>query len=334
VLAEVHDALAHDGGQRQREECAREAIEPAPHQEREDDQQRIDPQRLREDGRRHDVALDLLQRGEHDGQPDRVERVVAEQRDQHRRRTPDRRADVRDQLGDAVERSEHERVRLPVREDPERAHDPERDARAGPHDQREEQLPPDVAEDRALDTCRVVVLGRAVPARHHGAHDRADALPVEQHVDRQDDDQDEGDRALDQSGQRLAREGNELTRSFGHAGAERLECSLALLGELDVDALVVEPLLQVGERGVRVVDDPRDGVGELRRLVADRLGKHRDDTADDEDQREEDAQHGHAARKASALEHHHERVQQQRDERGHDEDQGDRAGRPEQQVGA
>ena len=74
---------------------------------------------------RDDVALDLLQRGERDRQPQRVERLAAEQRDQHRRERADRRADVGDQLGEAVEGAEEQRVRLAVGEDPERAEDPQ-----------------------------------------------------------------------------------------------------------------------------------------------------------------------------------------------------------------
>src|SRR4029079_16469301 len=47
--------------------------------------------------------------------------------------------DVRDQLGEAVEGAERERVRLAVGEDPERAQDVERHSRARAHDHREQQ---------------------------------------------------------------------------------------------------------------------------------------------------------------------------------------------------
>ena len=57
--------------------------------------------------------------------------------------------------------------------------------------------------------------------------------------------------------------------------------------------------------------------------------------ADDHDQREEDGQHGQAAREPRPLlEQRDERVQQQRQQRGDDEDERDRAGRPQQRVAA
>ena len=58
------------------------------HQQREDHQDRVDPQRLAEDVGRHDVALELLQDRERDDQPDRVDRVVAERGDHHGRKPP------------------------------------------------------------------------------------------------------------------------------------------------------------------------------------------------------------------------------------------------------
>ena len=78
-----------------------EAGQLAAEQQREDHQQRVDAQRLAEHVRRHDVALELLQDREGDDQPHGVERVAAERGDHHRRERADRRADVRDQLGEA-----------------------------------------------------------------------------------------------------------------------------------------------------------------------------------------------------------------------------------------
>ena len=94
VPAQVDDRLAHDRGDRERDERAHEARDLPAEQQREDHQDRVDPQRLAEDVRRHDVALELLQRGEGDDQPDRVDRVVAERGDHDRRearRSPGRR---------------------------------------------------------------------------------------------------------------------------------------------------------------------------------------------------------------------------------------------------
>ena len=62
MLAQVDDGLAQHGREREREERAHDPVEPAAEQQREDHQQRVDPQRLGEHRRRDDVALDLLQR--------------------------------------------------------------------------------------------------------------------------------------------------------------------------------------------------------------------------------------------------------------------------------
>ena len=214
---------------------------------------------------------------------------------------------------------------------PERAHDPERDAGARAHDHREQELPADVAEHGALHARRVVVLGRAVAARDDRAHRRADPLPVEQHVDREHDDQDQRDRALDHDRERLAREGHELARALGDALAERLQRGLALRGDLDVDPVVVEPA-PGGRRARRSrrrrcpgrapEPDAWSPIGSASTATS---------AASDDEQREVDAQHGESARDARALQHHDERVQQQGDERRDDEDQRDRAGRPQQQ---
>ena len=84
--------------------------------------------------------------------------------------------------------------------------------------------------------------------------------------------------------------------------------------DLDVDAVVVEPVLELGELGVGVVDDARDVVAERGGLVADRVGEHRREPADDHDEREEHGQHGEPAReRARALQQRDERVQQQRE---------------------
>ena len=195
VAAQIDDRLAQDRGDRQRHERAQEAGQSPAQQQGEDHQQRVDPQRLAEQVRRDDVALELLQHGEGDDQPDGVQRVAAERRDDHGRERADGRADVRDQLGEAVERAEGERVRLAVREDPQRAEDPQHDPGARAHDQAEQQLAADVAEQRGLDARREVVLRRAVARRDHSAHDRADPVAVDQHVDGEHDHEDQREAA-------------------------------------------------------------------------------------------------------------------------------------------
>ena len=82
--------------------------------------------------------------------------------------------------------------------------------------------------------------------------------------------------ALDHDLQRLAGERDELARALGHACAERLERGLALRRDLDVDAVVVEPVLQLRELRVGVVDDARDVVAGTRPTwSADRVREHR-----------------------------------------------------------
>jgi hypothetical protein len=323
VAAEVDHGLARDRGQRQGDEGADEAVDLAAEQQREDHQQRVDPQRLREHVRGDDVALDLLQRREGDRQPQRVERLAAEQRDEHRRPGADRRADVRDQLCEAVPGAEEQRVRLAVREDAERAEHPQHQPRARAHDQREQHLAADVAEDGALDPGRVVV---AVDAVDHRPHAGADPLAVEQHVDADHDDQDQRQRGLDRRPQRVLGERHQLAGPLRQVLAERAERGLALVGDLDVDPVVVEPLLDIGERGVGVVDQVRHVVAEGRDLVGHRVGDQQDDRRQHRHHAEHHDQDGEAAGHVGAPQDAHERVQQQRDERADDEQQQDRAG--------
>ena len=222
---------------------------------------------------------------------------------------------------------------MPVGEDPERAHDPERDARARAHDDREQELAPDVAEDGPLHACRVVVVRRAVARRHDPAHRRAYPLAVEQHVDGQHDDQDQRDRALDERREGLARERDELARALGER-APSVSSAVSpwrwtWMSMPFGPASPAGPQLRVG-----VVDDPGNGVGELETWSATGFASSAAIPPTTTIRREEDAQHRQPAREARALEHRHERVEQQRDERRDDEDEDDRTGRLEQQVRA
>ena len=271
---------------------------------------------------------------EHDRQPQRVERLVAEQRDHHGREGADRRPDVGDQLGEAVERAERERIGLALGEDPERAEDVEADARAGAHDQREQELAADVAEHRALHAGREVVLGRAVARRHDGAHTGADAFSVEQHVDAEDDDQDQRDRRLCQPQQRVARERDQLAGALRDAVAERVDRGPARLGHLQVDPVAVEPVLDVGERVVDAVDDRRHLVAERRDLVGDRVGEQHAEADDRQQQDQVDGRDRRTAREVRAPQQRHERVEQQCDQPGDDEHEQHRPGSPRERPGA
>ena len=81
VAAQVDNGLADHGGDRQREQRAGDPVDLVADQQRQDDQDRVDPQRDPEHLRRDEVTLELLQRDEQQHHPKRADRVV-EQRDQ------------------------------------------------------------------------------------------------------------------------------------------------------------------------------------------------------------------------------------------------------------
>ena len=154
----------------------------------------------------------------------------------HRRERADRRADVRDQLREAEPRAERDRVRLALGEDPERAEHVQHQPGARAHDQAEQELAAHVAEQRRLDAGREVVVRRPVAGRHDGARDRADPVAVDQHVDRQDDDQDQREAGLDERCTSASRV-KPTTSPAPPVIRSPIVCSarLALLLDLDVD---------------------------------------------------------------------------------------------------
>ena len=77
---------------------------------------------------------------------------------------------------------------------------------------------------------------------------------------------------------------DDLARAAGEPLADRLQRRLALLLDLDLDAAPVQPVLQVGERAVGVVDVARDLALERGGLVGDRVGEQEAD-ADGEPRR-------------------------------------------------
>ena len=121
---------------------------------------------------------------------------------------------------------------------PSRPEDVQRQARGRAHDQAEQQLSADVARDGVLDQPGVVVLGRPVAGRHHAAHELADARAVEQHVDRQHEDQDQVEQGAGDFAQHPAAEGHDRAGALGHLVAERLQRGFALLDEVHVEAVV------------------------------------------------------------------------------------------------
>ena len=104
--------------------------------------------------RRHDVALELLQREEQQRDPDRGQRVLHE-RDEDRRQRAEHRPDVRHELHERRRTAPKARAYVrPSGKIPSDPEDPQRDAGARPHDQAEQQLAADVA-----DTARCTRVG-------------------------------------------------------------------------------------------------------------------------------------------------------------------------------
>ena len=90
--------------------------------------------------------------------------------------------------------AEEQRVLLPVRQQPDRAEDPETDACARPDDHAEQDLAAHVRDERVLHPREQRLLARS---RREPPVDRAsEPLHVEQHVDRDDEQQDGAEERL------------------------------------------------------------------------------------------------------------------------------------------
>ena len=174
---------------------------------------------------------------------------------------------------------------------------------------------------------RIVVVGRPVAGWHDGARDRPDAVAVDHHVDRDDDHEDQRQAGLDEDLDRLAGEGHDLARAAGDALADRLQRGLALLLDLQVDAVAVQPVLQLGQLAVGIVDVARDVALEARDLVGDRVREQEPEPDEQRHHRHHHDPDRGAARDPQLLQQRHERVQQQRDQPGDDEQQQDAARR-------
>src|SRR6266480_5199212 len=231
--------------QRQRYEDSREAVDLAAGEQAEDHEQRMEPQSAPHHFRHDDMPLELLDAEEEKRDPECGERVLHE-RVQHRRGRPEPRPDVRDELGECRPRSERGGVLPAVGHEPNHPEDPQPQADAHADDQREEELALDVARDRLLHAHDQP----ASPVRRESpVYGLRQTLHVEQHVDRDDHDQ-----------QGVEEEGDD-----GDPGAlGPAECSRRVLLDvlrpdlveelltlvLDVDAaqvVVVEPALEARE---------------------------------------------------------------------------------------
>ena len=87
MTAQVDDGLAYDRRRREREQRPGDAVQPVADEQRQDDDDRVDPQADAEHLGRDDVALELLEGDEQEHDPDGAHRVV-EQCDEYGRRGP------------------------------------------------------------------------------------------------------------------------------------------------------------------------------------------------------------------------------------------------------
>ena len=72
-----------------------------------------------------------------------------------------------------------------------------------------------------------------------------------------------------------SREGDDVPRALQDVLLERLQRGLALLLDLDLDPVPVQKRLEIRQVVVGVPDDPRDRLGEVVDLSADRVGQQR-----------------------------------------------------------
>ena len=245
--------------------------------------------------------------------PQRGDRV-GEQRHEHRRQRAEDRADVGHELHHAVEHPERDRVLAAVGEDPDHAEQVQRETHRDAHDGAEQQLPADVARDRALHEVRVVVGLRAVAVGHHPPHQRADPLAVEQHVHRQHEHEHEVEDRIGHFGQQRAAERCEFAGALGDFVLDALQRRFALFDEVHVDAVLVQFALEGRDLLVGFVDDVRKVVGERPHLIGDRVGEQEADAGQRQEECEVYGEHREPAGKARALQERDGRIEDQRDD--------------------
>ena len=214
---------------------------------------------------------------------------------------------------------------------------PHADPGAEADHRRQDQLTPHVAGERLLDPVRQ---RQAVPGRKAAVDEPLEPLHVEQHVDRDHDDEDDveerhDDRRRGSLGERdgVLRVGRDLAR------AEVVDPVRRLLLDLDaLEAVRVEPVLEpvdvlLGPRlpaGVRDGHVLVDAVGRGAGLVDDDAPEGERDEGDGGGEEEEDEEDGDPTRQPHPLEVAHERVQQERDHSRDEEEEDDMAEEPRQ----
>jgi hypothetical protein len=187
--------------------------------------------------------------------------------------------------------------------------------------------PSHVARDGAHHARGVVVLLRAVARRHHPAHQRPYSLTVDEHVDGEHEDEDQPEACRDDLGEQVGAERDDGVGPADDLLLERLEGGVALRLDLEVDALAIEVVLDVGQARVGGVGDRRDVVAQGGDLIGDRVGQQHPGGAQRDDEAQVDAHDGHAAGQVRPLQAGDERIQDERDDRGGGEEQDDRPGR-------
>ena len=150
IRSEKNSQIARGGEQRQRDEDSGQAVDLATGEQPEDHEQRVQPERAAHHVGNDDVPLELVDGQEEECDPEHGDRVD-DRRVQQRRHRAEPGPDVRDQLGDGDPGAEEDRVAVAARQPPEDAQDPQPDTGAHTDDQRDQELPLDVAGDRALD---------------------------------------------------------------------------------------------------------------------------------------------------------------------------------------
>ena len=233
---------ARGGHRRQREQDAGDAVQLAAREQAEDDEQRMQAERVRHHVRDDDVALDLVDEDEEREHPEHRDRVDDEGVDRGRDgREPG--PDVGDHLDHGRPDAEQERVLVGPRHEPGAAEDPHADPGAEADHGREDQLPAHVARERLLDPQRQ----RQAGSRWKAAVDEPlEPLHVEQHVDRDDDDQDEVEERHDDRERGALGERERVLRVLRDlARAEVVGPVGRLLLDLDaLEAVRVEPVLE------------------------------------------------------------------------------------------
>ncbi len=175
------DVLAHDldrGGQRDREDRARNPPDRAPEDERDHHGQREEPDLPAHDEGRQDVALEKLQQAVGEKDEQRLLAVVLEVRDGDRGKRREEDADVGQEDRQAGDRSEHVVVVDAERHERQRGH--------GRHDQHDEAEAERVGGHRARDRTRDVRLAEPLVAREDAGEHAVELLPVLQHEEREE----------------------------------------------------------------------------------------------------------------------------------------------------